>query len=429
MIVNKTIQKKMIVWAKRCLETVGRITVFMVVVSIVCACTTLTPTPSPTPNATLTTMATTTATQTTTPITIPQAIGGLGQFLRYAPFDVVDWGELRFENRLGQLEALGQEHIRSLEDWRVAASKKQFEELLAFDTMPEGMRHYTTFWLENTGLDYFAVDYALKLLGDGPLELTILEGGYDKGTIGPKLEELGYEETAAWFYSAFGDYEPNIQDPLGKVSLGRMNRIAFHGNFIITSGATDPVQKVLAAMESQASSLAGVPGYLALAEALGDPHSATFLAYERFLDKYPDPNIVPHGMAEGWDDLHQWELAGFGFTRKDVEAGTFSIALYYPDPEAATADSVELTQRLDSYRLISTSGGRYPWEIDTPRLAEVISRYCPIKEVEIDNGTWGSTLTLTCDVVAKGSDVRWWYYMIGSLYDLGFLLPNPEGGK
>jgi hypothetical protein len=245
-----------------------------------------------------------------------------------------------------------------------------------------------------------------------------LEGTFDAPTIQQRLLDLGYHEESAsgrTYYAFREDLgQPDPQDdPTVRAASSLMNQVFLGDGVLVTSPSTGPMEKVLAALAGEASSLAGDPVISNLASALGDPLSAAFLTRQMALE--PEGDIIPtpavrHAKPEGWGSLHQWEAVGIGYGISEGQPW-WAFSLFYPDPAAAEADAQELVRRIEGYTTV------LPQLLDGQPIRRVCGTFQSIQAKQEN----GSVLTVRCAV--------WDEAMVGELWalvetwDVGFLVP------
>ncbi len=207
-----------------------------------------------------------------------------------------------------------------------------------------------------TGLELFSFDQVMMIGNTPPRMSWVAQGNFNEELILGKLAELGYTRTDYGDYSYMGirgDFEMDIQDPLGRLVMNSMNRVAFIDDRLIYSPATADVTGVIDAVSGKTKSMAGDKVCQALADSLDDPFMAVFTTADRLITSVPGlekETVFNFAVPADWGNLHGGDFAAFGY-RPDGEKRVFDIALYYQDKSAAEADGKEIIKRMGSYTL------------------------------------------------------------------------------
>jgi hypothetical protein len=281
-----------------------------------------------------------------------------------------------------------------------------------------------------TGFDLMEIDLVIN--GDiiPPSGFYILKGDFDEALIGQKLTEQGYTKTKYEqhsYYAIRDDYETDIRDPLGRIVMGSMNRVAVMDGLIITSPITADITGIFDTMDGNSPSVLDNEMCRALADNLGDVLAVTITTPERIiitdLEGHQDsPMMFEFTIPAEWGTLQGYEMAALAY-RADGDERYFDIALYYAGKNEAEADGKEIVKRIQSYEV-----GTYM--VSTQQLDEplMFTDWWQPGEPEVKKYGEGVVLKISCKSIDEKS--RWTSSFIGGegmpLRDLLFLAVDPS---
>jgi hypothetical protein len=286
-----------------------------------------------------------------------------GRMLGYVPYSFIEEHDIWFGNPGKTKEMYGIEGSSSYEEIREVLDEipdeveKQFISDLgaALIALPAWNNRPEIATL--TGFDVMAANRLLCGGAVPPRGYFILEGDFDEETIGQKLTERGYTKTdygQHFYYGIRGDFEMDIRNPLGRLVMGSMNRIAVLDNTIITSPVAADITGIFDARDGNVPSIVENAFCRALADSLGDVLNATLTTPERivFSDLYTQEELPKFDftLPADWGVLRGYRMAALG-CRAEGEKRFFDIALFYEDEAAATADGKEIIKRMSNYML------------------------------------------------------------------------------
>ncbi len=278
-------------------------------------------------------------------------------------------------------------------------------------------------WADVFGFNGLEVTLAVGFGGSAlglafPSSEAYLEGEFDDAAIRQKLRDLGYEEIEASRRTYFSLNDDNSWGSLsspGGIATGSMNRVYVSGTALVVAPATAFVAGTLATWANESPSLADDAAYSGLAAALGDPLSAGFLTQEAILDHDtgPPPGLSQFEKPAEWGTLHEWSDLGAGYGRGE-EGEWWVISLFYPDPDAASADAEELLQRMQGYE------SAYPEYVERGHLIQQpIDHSCSQLTADAQTHEGGSILSIHCTMMEDGLTAL----QLADLRDVGFLVP------
>lgn len=270
---------------------------------------------------------------------------------------------------------------------------------------------YLSVWSDTFGFDLFDTTreiWVMELIEANKSRdlFSVMEGDFNKPDIVQKLESVGYtslDHTWSTYY-AIGDDNQTEFSPIsmGFYARNQMSRIMVTGDRIIAARSDELLFPLLDAPQNKANTLANSVPYTSIAETLGDVLGAAFV---------PPSKTGAENTGPDWDRLHDWDLAGIGFTVEDEDLKLI-IALHYPDGSASN-DIDELSCRMSHY-LVAPEMGPDP---------ALLSETFTIGKPEAITDKTGSVLKVELDY--KAEEIRLpWYFLI-TLQQLGFLAIDP----
>jgi hypothetical protein len=253
----------------------------------------------------------------------------------------------------------------------------------------------------------------------------VAEGTFDEELIAGKLTELGYEKTDYGPHSYYGirdDLEMDLRNPLGKVVLASMNRLAVFDDTLIMSPVTEDVTGIFDAMAGGTPSVIDNAACQALADSLGDVLMAVMTMPERIISSVQDMGDEPvfdFTIPGTWGQLHRYEMAALGY-HAEGNKRFLDIVLYYTDKETAMADGVEIVNRMQSYTLNT-------WVENSENIIAFTERFQPGEPV-VEKYPDGAVLKIACQLIPE--ERRGVSMLIGGtgmpFRDLLFLTPDPS---
>jgi hypothetical protein len=367
-----------------------------------------------------------------------------GRMLRYVPASVFEEHDLWFGNpelvkKINELEDFKSidEAMAWVEEMKKQAEEDWPEEVLkkAWGGLSEaGLSGLNIVrWPELYGLVGFDVMSVDRIIyGDviPPHGFSVLEGEFDEAVIGQKLMELGYTKTDYSQYSYYGirdDFKIDIKDPLSRIVMASMNRIAILDDLIILSPMTADVTGIFDAMSGNTPSVIDNAACRALADSLGDVLMATLTTSERIIYSDPSaqeerPMMYDFTVPADWGTLRGYEMAALGY-RADGDNRYFDIALYYRDKSTAVADGRKIVNRMQTWKMGTYVGGTI-----RPDDSFMFTNWWQPGEPAVTAYGDGAVLKITCYPVSEVP--RWISTLIGSsgipFRDVLFLAPVPS---
>ncbi len=251
-------------------------------------------------------------------------------------------------------------------------------------------------WRATLGYDFWQIERAISG-GDPPRTWARLEGALDRATIEAALRGQGYTTTPYRdhdYLARLGDGEIRLSDPLGRLVLSRLNRVALEDGALACTPYTAAIEAGIDAADGRQPSFADDSDYAALALALG-PVVGAILAPADGLYR---PAAVPtHGATPRVARtatptralLRPYRLAGLGL-RDDGTTHTMVVALVYPTAAEAQVAAPILHGRAENYVLLR-SGQRLreranpgePTVVDTGSRAVLIQPFAIAAEADL----------------------------------------------
>ena len=297
---------------------------------------------------------------------------------------------------------------------------------------------YAREWHRELGYDQFSVERALGA-GQPPDDYGVIELAVDTAVVGENLLGHQYEREPAphgyngTLYRKHGDHQQSIQDPIGRMALSSMNRVAIGPGILLAGRATDRVDAALAAHTGTVPSLATVPAVAQVVAAVEAPDllPGTTLVSSSLLGIGWAPIGVDPGQivfnaaspeearraaeaaireAEALPLLPPYLLYALAYHRGAEQSERFqTFTLLYPDETVARAAGAALTARIAAYR--SARNGE-------PMLGtDVVEQLEPV----VRSGAGGATVTAR---LRLSPDHRNLFYQRLFNRDLGFLAPG-----
>ena len=357
----------------------------------------------------------------------PETGGGLLEKLSLIPASFKDKGV--WYGDLGRaLEMAGVQQPRSWDDLADRDARDAYNEARRGIVMAPallGNVYSQPSWGDVFGFNGYEVTRAVSL-GDSFLapstfsSSAYLEGDFDDAVIRQKLQGLGYEEIEAsglTYFSKGKDNEwPSLSGPDG-FALGDMNRVYVSGTSMIAARNTEFITAMLATWANESPSLAEDDAFSGLANALGDPLSAGLFTRETILTYEPAlTDLTRYEKPEEWSTLHEWSDMGAGYGRGE-EGEWWVMSLFYPDPDAASADADELINRMWGYDSARTELGERSLLPQQP-----IDQACSELTAETRQHEDGSILSIRCTMMEDGETALTALHLV-EFRDLAFLLP------
>jgi hypothetical protein len=292
-----------------------------------------------------------------------------GRMLGDVPYTFFEEHDLWFGNMLRAKELYGLEDLNSYEEAEETIKNMPGDRGRQFVNDWASASGMYTSWNRPeiapiVGFDAFAFDRVLVINSVPPRISCIAEGNIDEAFIISKLAGLGYSRTDYGQYSYYGirgDFQIDIKDPLSRLVLAAMNRVAVFDDTVIFSPATADVTGIFDAMDGDTPSVIDNAVCRALADSLGDVLAATITTPERIVysDLYTQENVPKFDFAipADWGTLRGYEMAALGY-RAEGDARYFDIALYYEDKTTAEADGKEIVKRMQTYKMGTYMGGQ-----------------------------------------------------------------------
>lgn len=348
-----------------------------------------------------------------------------GRMLGLVPYSLFEQYDIYYGNLDKAKQLHGVADVNSMEDISQLTKDEQWKLAAAWSETPNvfpdwGSKHEQIMPL--TGINIFSFDRAILINNVPPHYTYIAQGNFNEGLIAGKLTEQGYSKTDYGKYAYYeirGDLEIDLKQPLSRIVMSSMNRLAVLDNMLIISPVTEDVTAILDTMEGKTPSVMSNAMCQALAENLGEPLAATLTVPDRIICPPDTADQAPFNFTipESWGQLHQYDMAALGY-RAEGEKRYFDVALYYEDKETADADGQEIIKRMNSYYLsILQQNGNVPFtEIFNP------------KEPDVKTSGAGVVLKISCEVITEqpwgialqmgrtGMPIR----------DLLFLAPDPS---
>ncbi len=232
-----------------------------------------------------------------------------------------------------------------------------------------------------------------------------------------KLEGLGFRETSyleTAYFELHEDFKFDIKHELRRTGL-LFNRLALIENSVLAAPATEIIENLIAAQQTDSQTPSTSSPHSALAKAAGNGMvSGAFFGPEWIPETWNTVNPGPSDRLdrylagpEAWGTLSGYSLALLGY-RAGESGDEMVVALYYSEPTDAEAGSKELASRWSSY-LYDPSGALAeadetllnqvcsPLSVRTIQSAEhwIIVGNCPVvKNEDTGSGVGGPSIWL-----------------------------------
>jgi len=213
-------------------------------------------------------------------------------------------------------------------------------------------------WWATVGYDFWQIARTISG-GDPPRTWARLEGTFDRAGIEATLLGQGYARVPYGdraYLSRLADGEVRLSDPLGRLVLNRLNRVAIEEGALTSAPFTAAIEAGIDAVALRRPTFAADPDYAALALALG-PIVGAVLTTPDGLYRPSGPQVrgatpVATRLATpARARLHPYRLVGLGL-RDDGTTHTMLVALVYENAAEAQADAPILRQRAEDYTLL-----------------------------------------------------------------------------
>lgn len=358
----------------------------------------------------------------------------LAEMLGYIPYSFLEQHDILYGN-LGQAkEIYGVEDVDSMEAFNQLSTEARDKFIAAWNEMAGTVPTWNNQSgdgqggiIELTGIDVFAFDRTITINNMPPRISYIAQGDFDEELIAGKLTEQGYTKTDYGSYAYFAkgdDYRIEFTNPISKIVLAAMNRVAVLDNMLVISPAAADVTGIFDTMGRETSSITNNEICKALAKSLGNPLAAAFSTPDRLVSSVPDAEqrkVFNFTIPADWGTLQGYEMAALGY-RAEGDERFFDIALYYNDKQAAEADGEEIIKRIKTY----TIGGLLQGSISLDKAA--FTDWWQPEDPVITATAGGAILKISCRSVSENARFIL-MFMGGSampMRDLLFLAVDPE---
>ena len=270
---------------------------------------------------------------------------------------------------------------------------------------------------ELMGLDFRSYEQGIWSWkpGYGSRTFMAFQGPIEGQQTTDKLEGLGFRTTSyldATYFELDEDFNFDIKHQLRRTGL-LFNRLALLGDYILAAPATGIIESLIAARQRDSQTLIASLPHSSLANAAGEGLvSGAFFSPRWIVETWNSINPRPtdrlnryRAGAEAWGTLSNYSLALLGYRAKE-NADEMVVALYYPAPTDAEANSQELAARWNNY-LYDPSGplskadyaplnqACFPLSVHTVKYTgrSIIVGSCPIiNNEDTDSGISGLSL-------------------------------------
>jgi len=348
-----------------------------------------------------------------------------GRTLGFVPYSFLEERDIWFINFGKAKEMYGVEDITSIEDTMDLPDDRRGAISQALTETGGTVPNWRSKQLSSLiGFDGMMTDRIINIGVVPPKTFSISEGNFDEELITGKLTEQGYSNTDYGSYSYYGireDLNTDIRNPLGRLVMASMNRLAVFDDTIIASPVTEYVTSIFDAMAGDTPSVIDNAACRALADSLGDVLTAVMTTPERIITVAPEMEEAAgfdFAIPDDWGLLHGYDMAALGY-KAEGEKRFLVIALYYVDEETATADGKEIANRMKNYNL----GTMFP-NLDDMPFTELYRADEPVVRQYAD----GAVVTIDCQLIPEGRRNPFGL-MGGAAYgprDLLFLTPDPS---
>jgi len=158
------------------------------------------------------------------------------------------------------------------------------------------------------------------------------------------------------YLSRLGDGEVKLSDPIVRLVLSRLNRVATEDGALVSAPFTAAIEAGMDAADGRRPTFAANPDYAALALALGPVVGAILTLLDELYRPARPPSraatpVATRTAVPARARLHPYRLVGLGL-RDDGATHTMLVALVYASAAEARAAAPILRQRVEDYMLI-----------------------------------------------------------------------------
>ena len=214
---------------------------------------------------------------------------------------------------------------------------------------------------ELLGMDLLASDFGIWAWepGNTSPKFFLNRGGFEEERVIRGLLDMEYMEadySGTLNYALGEDFKWSIRNPLGAMGVS-LNRVAVVGDWILAAPATGILEELIDLQTGSAGeSLWDSEPHRVLVDSFdGRPVGGAFVTPKWIMENWNTVNTGPverldKYMAgpDQWGRLSLYSLAFIGYVISG-EADEIVVALFYPDPDAASADAAELERRWNSF--------------------------------------------------------------------------------
>ena len=379
-------------------------------------------TPSATPPATADKI----SASANTPLPTRSAPGSsLRQALALAPLRFAD-SAVEFADYSGYLELRGSEHVT-------------MPEVSPYEGMrlhPE-LRGMVVNLRELLGMDLLASDFGIWAWqpGNASPKFFLNRGGFKSERVIRGLLDMEYDEmerSGTPYYALGDDFEWSMMGPLGVAGVS-LNRVSMVGDWLLAAPATGILEELINLQNQRpGASLLDSEPHRVLADAIeGRPVGGAFVTSKWVMEYWNTVNTSPAERLdkylsgpEQWGRLSLYSLAFIGYVIRGA-ADEIVVALFYPDPGAASADAEELERRWNSFQYDPLGRGLIgaPEHDDVP-----LTGSCAPFSTTLFQTPEHSVLVGTCPVIRDKDDPSvqgpgLWTWLF-STRELQFLVPD-----
>ena len=290
---------------------------------------------------------------------------------------------------------------------------------------------------ELLGMDMLASDFGIwawEPKNKSP-KFFLNKGAFDGERVVRGLLDSDYvemEHSGTPYYSLGDDFKRSIRNPLGAIGVC-LNRVAVVGDWLVAAPATGIVEELINLQTGRpGTSLWDSQPHRMLVDAVdGHPVGGAFVTPKWVMENWNTVNSGPverldkylSGPAQ-WGRLSSYSLALIGYGLRG-EADEIFVALFYPNPEAAAADTAELERRWNSFHYDPLG-----WVlIGAPEHDDVpLTGSCAPFSTTVIQNPEHSVLVGTCPVIrdeddpsVQGPNLWTWLF---STRELQFLVPD-----
>jgi hypothetical protein len=351
--------------------------------------------------------------------------------LALVPLEFAD-RSIEFADYATSRTVTGLEEVRGIEDVfspsDTEAGLERFQRIYEGVTIYPQFKSYFGALNERLGLDVIALD--LGIWSKRPARLVadflLMRGPFDSENVASKLSELEYKTDSyevPVYYWFKGEPSLDINHPLGTLGLA-LNQIALVDPWLLAARDFGIITKLIDVQFNKVPSLMESDSHRALAEAVGEGFiGGAFIPPGWIVDSWktglfnsniPKPVERLDRYSEGpnrWGELSPHTLALLGYrVRGDVEETV--VALYYPDPAAASNDVVELEKRWNSFYYDPRIFGETEETLATRSCAPFSTTVIQQSDASVLLGTCPVIRSEEYDPTVKGASL--WVELLGS---------------